>query len=105
MQEIDEEDFEEEQNLVARLVHHLSCPESEEQYRMLLAARRHFGQGGPMRLRHTLPPLVFAGLQLVRELHAKTVDDCDEGASKSRRRCAPAAQSAFRFKMQAQTLL
>ena len=69
---MDEEDFEEEQNLVARLVHQLSCPESEEQYRMLLAARRHFGQGGPARLRHTLPPLVFAGLQLVRELHAKS---------------------------------
>jgi vacuolar protein sorting-associated protein 35 len=64
----DEEDFEEEQNLVARLVHHLCSNESEEQYRILLASRRHFGQGGPKRLRHTLPPLVFAGLHLVRQL-------------------------------------
>ena len=50
---------------------------------MLLAARRHFGQGGPMRLRHTLPPLIFSGLQLVRELHAKAADAGDEGAGTS----------------------
>jgi len=47
---------------------------------MLLAARRHFGQGGPMRLRHTLPPLVFAGLALVRELHAQS-EGAEEGAT------------------------
>jgi vacuolar protein sorting-associated protein 35 len=73
-QSMDEEDFEEEQNLVARLVHHLACPNSEGQYRVLLAARRHFGQGGPKRLRHTLPPLIFSGLQLVRQLHAQSSD-------------------------------
>jgi hypothetical protein len=69
-----EEDFEEEQNLVARLVHHLACPNSEGQNRVLLAARRHFGQGGPKRLRHTLAPLIFAGLQLVRQLHAQPAE-------------------------------
>lgn len=53
---------------MARLVHHLYSSESEEQYRILLASRRHFGQGGPKRLKHTLPPLVFAGLLLVRQL-------------------------------------
>jgi len=53
---------------------------------MLLAARRHFGQGGPMRLRHTLPPLVFSGLQLVRELHAKTAEGGEEGALAMRAR-------------------
>jgi vacuolar protein sorting-associated protein 35 len=73
-QNVDEEDFEEEQNLVARLVHHLACPNSEGQYRVLLAARRHFGQGGPKRLRHTLPPLIFSGLQLVRQLHAQSAE-------------------------------
>lgn len=73
-QDVDEEDFEEEQNLVARLVHHLACPNSEGQYRVLLAARRHFGQGGPKRLRHTLPPLIFSGLQLVRQLHAQPAE-------------------------------
>ncbi len=78
-QDVDEEDFEEEQNLVARLVHHLYSAESEEQYRILLAARRHFGQGGPKRLRHTLPPLIFSGLQLVRQLHAKL--EGEEGAA------------------------
>ena len=77
-QELDEEDFEEEQNLVARLVHHLLSSESEEQYRILLAARRQFGQGGPKRLRHTLPPLVFSGLLLVRQLSG--VGETEESA-------------------------
>lgn len=81
-QEVDEEDFEEEQNLVARLVHHLLSSESEEQYRILLAARRQFGQGGPKRLRHTLPPLVFSGLLLVRQLSA--MGETEESAC-----CAP----------------
>ena len=84
-QDVDEEDFEEEQNLVARLVHHLACPNSEGQYRVLLAARRHFGQGGPKRLRHTLPPLIFSGLQLVRQLHAQPAET--EGTRVSRRTC------------------
>lgn len=68
----DDEDWDEEQNLVARLVHHLACPETDGQYRMLVAVRRHFGQGGPRRLPHTLPPLVFSGLQLVRQLQAQS---------------------------------
>lgn len=68
----DDEDWDEEQNLVARLVHHLACPETDGQYRMLVAVRKHFGQGGPRRLPHTLPPLVFNGLQLVRQLQAQS---------------------------------
>ena len=71
-EEPDQEDWEEEQNLVARLVHHIGSPEPGAQYRMLLAVRRHFGAGGPRRLPHTLPPLVFCGLQLVRTLRAQT---------------------------------
>jgi len=39
-----------------------------------------------MRLRHTLPPLVFSGLQLVRELHAKTAEGGEEGALAMRAR-------------------
>jgi len=77
----DDEDFEEEQNLVARLVHHLASPNSDGQYRVLLAARRHFGQGGPKRLRHTLPPLIFSGLQLVRQLGAQVTEGEGAGAA------------------------
>jgi hypothetical protein len=87
-QNVDEEDFEEEQNLVARLVHHLACPNSEGQYRVLLAARRHFGQGGPKRLRHTLPPLIFSGLQLVRQLHAQSAEGEGPWRHRSRQRVA-----------------
>lgn len=70
--DVDDEDWDEEQNLVARLVHHLACPETDGQYRMLVAVRKHFGQGGPRRLPHTLPPLVFSGLQLMRQLQAQS---------------------------------
>jgi len=75
----DQEDWEEEQNLVARLVHHLACQEAEGQYRLLLAVRRHFGQGGPRRLPHTLPPLVFSALRLVRQLQAQAAGGAMEG--------------------------
>lgn len=78
----DDEDWDEEQNLVARLVHHLACPETDGQYRMLVAVRRHFGQGGPRRLPHTLPPLVFSGLQLVRTLQAQGDAEAIEPALK-----------------------
>ena len=61
-EELDDEDFEEEQCLVARLVHHLHADIVDEQYKILVAARKHFGTGGPRRLKYTLPPLVFCAL-------------------------------------------
>ena len=73
--DVDEEDFEEEQNLVARLVHHLRSDNSDTQYRLLVAARKQFGQGGPRRLKHTLPPLAFEALRLGRTLIAAAQPD------------------------------
>jgi vacuolar protein sorting-associated protein 35 len=66
--ELDEEDFKEEQNLVARLVHMLVNDDNEQMFQILTAARKQFGQGGPKRLPFTLPPLIFASLKLVRSL-------------------------------------
>lgn len=37
---------------------------------MYVAARKHFGQGGTKRIKHTLPPLVFRGLKLALRLKA-----------------------------------
>ncbi len=60
--------FEEEQNLLARLVHQLVSSDTDEHFELLRAARDRFNAGGPKRLRHTLPPLAFAALRLVRTI-------------------------------------
>jgi len=37
---------------------------------MYVAARKHFGQGGTRRIKHTLVPLVFRSLQLALSIKA-----------------------------------
>nr|CAG4640615.1 EOG090X00QE [Eulimnadia texana] len=65
------EDFVEEQNLVARLVHLFHSEESDpdQQYRILQSARKQFAAGGPKRIAHTLPPLVYEAFQLARRYY------------------------------------
>ena len=60
--------FQEEQNLLARLVHQLVSADTDEHFELLRAARERFNAGGAKRLRHTLPPLAFAALRLVRQI-------------------------------------
>ena len=62
------QDFAEEQNLVARMVHQLRSDDPDEQFHILKTARQHFTQGGPRRMKHTLPPLAFAALQVTQTL-------------------------------------
>lgn len=69
--ELDEEDFKEEQNLVARLVHMLVNEDQEEMFKIITTVRKHFLQGGPRRLSFTVPPLVFSALKLVRGLQTQ----------------------------------
>jgi len=69
--ELDEEDFKEEQNLVARLVHMLVNEDQEEMFKIITTVRKHFLQGGPRRLSFTIPPLVFSALKLVRALQGQ----------------------------------
>lgn len=69
--ELDEEDFKEEQNLVARLVHMLVNEDQEEMLKIITTVRKHFLQGGPRRLSFTVPPLVFSALKLVRALQTQ----------------------------------
>ncbi|DBA95664.1 hypothetical protein WJX82_011441 [Trebouxia sp. C0006] len=64
----DDEDFAEEQNLVARMVHQLRSDDPDEHFQILKTARQHFSTGGLRRVRHSLPPLAFSALQLVRVL-------------------------------------
>lgn len=69
--ELDEEDFKEEQNLVARLIHMLVNEDQEEMFKIITTVRKHFLQGGPRRLSFTIPPLVFSALKLVRALQGQ----------------------------------
>jgi len=72
----DIEDWEEEQSLMGRLVHLLVSEDLDQQYLILTTARKHLSAGGPLRLPHTLPPLVFQAYQLARQFHkVKDTDD------------------------------
>ncbi|KAF8099822.1 hypothetical protein N665_0237s0073 [Sinapis alba] len=66
--EIDEEDFQEEQNSVARLVQFLYNDDPEEMSKIIFRVRKHILTGGPKRLPLTIPPLVFSALKLIRRL-------------------------------------
>nr|SVE74010.1 EOG090X00QE [Daphnia barbata] len=65
----DAEDFAEEQNLMARMIHLLAAEETDldQQYRMLTAARKQFGAGGARRIPFTLPPLIYEAFKLARK--------------------------------------
>lgn len=84
------EDFQEEQNLVARLVnlvynenldqHFRVCffikrnflPISQKKFQLLNKIRKSFGNGGKLRLRYTLPPVIFSAYKLLlRFAHEK----------------------------------
>lgn len=69
---LDEEDISEDQQLLARLVHNMQAGggDTDAQHGMVVAAQRHFLQGGPQRIRHTLPPLAFSALATVRRVAA-----------------------------------
>ncbi|KAI8854098.1 vacuolar protein sorting-associated protein 35 [Chytridium lagenaria] len=59
---LDWEDVVEEQNMVAKLVHLVKA--------LLAAARKHFGEGGDIRIRFTLPPLVMNCIQLANKYNS-----------------------------------
>ena len=63
--------FEEEQGLVARLIHRLKSSNPGQHFALLQAARNRFSAGGPRRLKHTLPPIAFSALNVVRRLCAQ----------------------------------
>ncbi|KAG5542989.1 hypothetical protein RHGRI_015918 [Rhododendron griersonianum] len=69
--ELDEEDFKEEQNSVARLIHMLYNDDPEEMLKIICTVRKHIMTGGPKRLPFTVPPLVFSALKLIRRLQGQ----------------------------------
>merc|ERR1711962_1266306 len=71
----DKEEWEEEQGLMGRIVHLLQADTADQRYLVLTAARKHFSAGGPLRLPHTLPPLVFQAYQLARKFYSVKEED------------------------------
>ncbi|KAF2310139.1 hypothetical protein GH714_006708 [Hevea brasiliensis] len=71
---LDEEDFKEEQNSVARLIHMLYNGEPEEMLKIFCTVKKHIMTGGPKRLPFTVPPLIFSALRLVRKLQCQDGD-------------------------------
>ena len=61
------QDFQEEQDLVARLIHRLRSPDPVQQFAVLRTAWERLSVGGPRRLRHTIPPIAFAALHIARQ--------------------------------------
>ncbi|KAG0562429.1 hypothetical protein KC19_9G145400 [Ceratodon purpureus] len=91
-QQAEDEDFKEEQNLMARLVHMFRNDELEVMFKILEIARKHLCQGGPRRMQYTLPPLVFSTLKYVHALHEK---ELEEGLND--RSGSPSMRKAFQF--------
>jgi vacuolar protein sorting-associated protein 35 len=63
------EEFEEEQRLVAQLIHSFRNDNPDIQYKIYDVARKQFGHGGTSRIRFTLVPLTFAVMRLTREIY------------------------------------
>jgi len=73
---IDDEDFAEEQNLVASLVHLFENQDPEQLFAMYTVARQHLMKGGPKRIKYLLVPLIFRALILAVRL--KRTENQDE---------------------------
>ncbi|XP_051140548.1 vacuolar protein sorting-associated protein 35A-like isoform X2 [Andrographis paniculata] len=80
-QDEDEEDFKEEQYNVARLIQMLHSDDPEEMLKIIQTVRKHILTGGPRRLPHTVPPLIFSSLKLVRRLEGLDESLSDKEAS------------------------
>ncbi|CAM8956807.1 unnamed protein product [Rhodiola kirilowii] len=77
--EVDEEDFKEEQNAVARLIHMLHSDDVEEMSKIIYTIQKNILTGGSKRVPFTVPPLVFSSLKLVRRLNGRDKTDDKEG--------------------------
>jgi vacuolar protein sorting-associated protein 35 len=85
-------DFDEEQNMVAKLVHQLYSSGLDEQFAIYITARKRFASGGPRRLKHTLPPLGFQALLLVRRMMT------EDSKSTEAKKVGPADRAFFFFR-------
>ncbi|KAI9017293.1 vacuolar protein sorting-associated protein 35 [Gaertneriomyces semiglobifer] len=73
---LDWEDVLDEQNMVAKMVHLIKTRDADADKEFLLfsTTKGHFGEGGDIRIRFTLPPLVVASVRLARKFKNKAED-------------------------------
>ncbi|KHN79252.1 Vacuolar protein sorting-associated protein 35 [Toxocara canis] len=69
------EDFADEQSLVARMVNLIQAESADQQFILLNTTRKHFGNGGRYRIKHTLPSIVFAVYQLALRFANENKED------------------------------
>jgi len=72
---VDDDDFAEEQNLVASLVHLFENSDPEQLFAMYKVARGHLEKGGPKRIKYLLEPLIFRALRLAIRLKRTENED------------------------------
>eukprot|EP01061_Rhynchopus_euleeides_P018108 TRINITY_DN29947_c0_g1_i1.p1 TRINITY_DN29947_c0_g1~~TRINITY_DN29947_c0_g1_i1.p1 ORF type:complete len:794 (+),score=426.61 TRINITY_DN29947_c0_g1_i1:72-2453(+) len=76
----DYDEFEDDQTLVAKMLHLFESDTLEVQFKMYSACRKQFGKGGEKRIKFTLPPLVFCFLKLA--MRVKKAIDAEEDVGK-----------------------
>lgn len=50
--------------LFFRLIHHFKSDVADQQYQILSFAKKQLSSGGPKRLPHTFPPIIFQAFRL-----------------------------------------
>lgn len=71
-------EFDQEQHLVAQLFQLVRHEDSDMQFKLYSAVRKHFGTGGTQRIEYTLPPLIFGTFELIRRVQARETDESEE---------------------------
>nr|CAD2151476.1 unnamed protein product [Meloidogyne enterolobii] len=80
----EQKDFEEQQILVARLIHLIQSEHVEIHFKLLNKMRKVFGSGGNVRLRYTLPPTIFVAHKFVLKIEEmrEQIENFDSRCSK-----------------------
>nr|CAD2166646.1 unnamed protein product [Meloidogyne enterolobii] len=80
----EQKDFEEQQILVARLIHLIQSEHVEIHFKLLNKMRKVFGSGGNARLRYTLPPTIFVAHKFVLKIDEmrEQIENFDSRCSK-----------------------
>ncbi|PWA86560.1 VPS35-A-like protein [Artemisia annua] len=76
--EMDEDDFTDEQNSVARLIQMLYNDDPEEMLKIICTVKKHILTGGPKRLPFTIPPLIYNALKLIRRIQSQDDNGSEE---------------------------
>lgn len=74
------DEFVSEQQLIAKLVHRIDNDDTDVLIKLYVAASKYFQDGGVHRIKHNMPPLVFASLRLARKVRDREAAATAEGS-------------------------